>query len=226
MANGARRRRSSGGARRSGGGSRGGSRGSGGGSRGGGGGRARGGGRSRGGSRGGGNNAMPMVIGIVVIIAVIGVIAVAVGSKAKKKEPYVSTELTADSNVEKPVAPVKPQRSPPPNLPADVIASAKEVVLDAADKKARGDALYDEAMAAKAAGDRDTWQAKLKEASVLFNDIKESWNNVIGDIEGLGVSNNDWDSEQLANHWLGKEGGKITKFLEPLAYIKKQLGAK
>jgi hypothetical protein len=160
-----------------------------------------------------------------VIIAVIGVIAFAVGGKDKKKEPYVSTEMTADSRVDKADAPVKPTRPPAPKLPADIISAAKDVVTDSADKKAQGDTLYDEAMKAKAAGDSETWQAKLHDAEALFIDIRDAWNGVIGDIEGSGITTSDWDAEQLANRWLGKEGDKITRMMEPLAYIKKQLRA-
>lgn len=223
MANGARRRRSGGGARRSGGGSRAGGGRAGGGRRGGGGGGGRRGGGRRGG--GGGSNAMPMIIAGVAVVLVIVVIAFANKPK-KQKEEYVSTELTADSKVEKNDGPAKPTRTPCPELPSDIMDMAKQIVEEMVPKKEKADALYDEAMRAKNAGDRDTWTEKLKEAETLYNDIKYRWNEeIIGEISGLDLANDDWDEEQIANERLGRESEKVSKALERLAYIKKQLGA-
>ena len=170
---------------------------------------------------------MPMVIAGVVVVVVIAVVVIVMNKNKKQPEkPYVP-ELTADSRPEKSEGPVKPTRAPPPPIPDDIMADAKSIVELMSDKKNEADTLYDEGMAAKQGGDRDTWQSKLKQAETLYNDIREQWNSdVIMAIEGMGISNKDWDSEQIANHWLGKEGEKVSKAIERLSYIKKQLSAK
>ena len=177
---------------------------------------------------GGGSNAMPIIVGIVILGAVVAVIALGAGGKKKPKEPYVSKELTADSNrgvTDKGGAPKRPERAPPPKIPLDIIETAKHIVAEMEEDKAQGDALYEEAMKAKTSGDRETWQAKLKEAAEHFGNIKERWNTeIIGEIDAALPSGCEWDAEEVANHWLGTEGGKVAKALERLAYIKKQLG--
>ena len=218
MANGNRNSRSSG--RRTGGGTRSG----GGGSRGGG---ARGGGaRSGGRASGGGNNAMPMVIAVIAVIAVIGVFVAMSGSKKKKRDDYVSEELTSESIVDKsvPDKPAKPERPPPPNISPEIIAKAKEIVAWMDDELAEANKHYEAAMAAKEGGNEDDWQAKLHEAREHYLNIRERWNNeVVTEIEGELPTGCQWDADEVANFYVGKEAGKITKAIERLAYVSKQL---
>jgi hypothetical protein len=217
-----------------------------GGSRGGGGGRSRGsrggrpsgagGGRPRGGGgrrgpppRGGGSNPTPMILAGVLLVAVIAVIVVVAGKdKPKKKPDYVSTELTADSKVDKaPAMAKKPERAPPPEISKEIIERAKELVTEMEDDRTQGEALYDEAMTAKQSGNRDKWKAKLNEAKSHYLNIKEKWNEeIIEEILGELPPDCEWDAEEVANYYLGKEGGKVSKALERLAYIKKQLGVR
>ena len=208
------------------------SRGGGGRSRGGGG-RARGGparGRGRGGYRrggyggGGGNNATMVVIGVLFVGVVVAIIIVATDKKKKPEPPpqQPSTELTGDLRPVKPVEKEEPkdERMPPPEISEDLRESAKKIATDMVELGKQGDALYEEAMQAKQDGDDNLWQRKLKEAKAIFEDIREQWNEVI---IGNMPSNQDWDEEQVANHYLGKEGSKVAEALERLAYIKKQV---
>lgn len=165
-----------------------------------------------------------MIVAGVLVLVVIAVIVIA--SKPKKeKVPYESTELTADSNVAKSERPDKPTKSPCPQIPDDIMQMATQIVDEMGEKKSRADALYDDAMRAKQGGDRDLWKSKLNEAKDLYEDIKHRWNDeIIGELAGLDIANDDWDEEQIANHRLGKESEKVSKALERLAFIKKQLG--
>ena len=153
------------------------------------------------------------------------IIAVSTGGKKKpKKTDYVSEELTADSKVPKEQAgPTKPQRPPPPDISPEIVTNAKAVVERALEEKAKGDALYEEAMAAKGKGDETLWQDKLSEAREHFANIRDMWNEeIIEDIQGELPANCEYDADEVANHHIGKEAGKITKALERLAYITKQ----
>ncbi len=188
---------------------------------------ARGGGRPGAGpSRGGGNNTTLTVVAILLIGGVIGAVVILGGDKKKPTNNTTPVELTANSNVgrEATPKPAKPTRSPPPPLSDAVKERAKSVAADIDGERKLGDALYDDAMRAKEKGDTDLWQKKLKEAARHFNAIKDRWNNEIIDsiMEEIPQSS-DWDAEEVANHYLGKEGQLIAKALEKLAYIKKQI---
>ncbi len=187
------------------------------------GGRARG-GRSAG-RRGGGSNAGPIVATLVAVVAIIAVLVVVSGKRHKKKEAWVSDELTADSTVDQgPAQAKRPERPPPPEISDEIRARAKQVIEEIQEDRAKGDALYNEGMAAKESGDRDLWEKKLKEAKGYFLNIRDRWNEIEGMIDEKLPMGSPWGADEVANHWLGKEADKITKALEPLAYIKKQLG--
>jgi hypothetical protein len=200
-----------------------------------GGGERRGGGSRRGGrppARGGGSNATPTIVGIVLLVAVIGIVVLATSHKhGRAQAPDVSHELTGDSAVPDKTAqgPKKPERPAPPKLPDEILANAKRVVAEMVVDRKKGDALYDEAMRAKEKGDPDTWQAKLRQASLCYDRINDRWNSeVIEEIDQALPAHvpGNWDAEELANHWLGDEGNKVSAALKKLAYIKKQLRAK
>jgi len=186
------------------------------------------GGGSRGGSRGrGGNNALPMVIAIVAVVAVVGVFVAMSGGKKKKRDDYVSTELTSNSVVPKDDAaskPKKPERPPPPQISEEIIAKAKEIVAWMDGELAEANKHYEEAMAAKDGNDEELWQSKLHEARDHYLNIRERWNNeVVDEIQGELPTGSQWDAEEVANYYVGKEAGKITRAIERLAYVSKQL---
>jgi len=166
-----------------------------------------------------------MVVAVVAVIAIIAVFVVMGGKKHKKKETWVSEELNADSVVDKrPAKAKKPERPPPPEISDEIRQLAKQVIEEIKDDRAKGDALYNEGMAAKDKGDRDTWEKKLNEAKNYFLNIRDRWSEIEGMIDEQLPMGSPWGADEVANHWLGKEADKITKALEPLAYIKKQLG--
>jgi hypothetical protein len=214
-------RNSGGGARRSsGGGSRGG------GSRGGGGGRS-GAGRGRAPARGGGSNATAIGVGIVLLVGVIAIIAFVGGKKKNPAPAYVSEELTADSNVNKGDGAAKEApREPPPKISDALISNAKAILEQAREEEALGDALYEEAMNARRDGNEASWQDKLDKARSHYINIKEMWNDEIiaavqEELEAM-PSDGGYDADQVANYWIGKEAGKITKMLDKLGMITKQ----
>ena len=167
---------------------------------------------------------MPIVIAGVLVLVVIAVIVMA--SKPKKqKEEYVSTELTADSQVDKPDKPDAPKRLPAPDIPDDIRDMASEIVANMQSARPKADALFDEGVKAKQAGDLELWKEKMYEAVEIYDGIRAEWNGVIEEVMGLGIENDDWDAEQIVNHHLASEGGKISEALKKLAYIKKQLPA-
>ena len=231
---GSRRSSSRSGGSRSGGSRSGGSRrgASGGGSRRqGGGGRSRSGGGSRGGRgrapRGGGSNATAIGVGVVLLIGVVAIIVIAGGKDKKKPQNYVSEELTADSVVDKgATGPTKPNRPPPPKISDEIVLHAKEIVTQAEAEEEIGNTLYEEAMTARRDGDEKTWQSKLDEARGHFINIKELWNNeivaaIVDELDAM-PSDNGYDADEVANYWIGKEAGKITKMLDKIGMITKQ----
>ncbi|MDJ0523272.1 MAG: hypothetical protein QNJ90_14475 [Planctomycetota bacterium] len=168
-----------------------------------------------------------MVIAIIAVVAVVGVIIATSGKKKKAREEYVSDELTADSNIpDQPDRPQRPQRPPPPEISDEIVMMAKRVVEEMEEDRAKGNTLYDEGMAAKDKGDLDLWKQKLEEASGYFLNIRDRWNEVEGAIDEALPMGTQWGADEVANHWLGTEAGKVNKALEPLAYIKKQLGVR
>ena len=218
---GSRRSSRSGGSRRSSGGGR---RSSGGGRRSSGGSR---GGRGRGAPRGGNSNATAIGVGIVLLVGVIAIIVIAGGKDKKKPVEYHSEELTADSNINKDEGPKKPERAPPPKISQEIIDHAKEVVIQAQDEQAKADALYDEAMKARQDGDEETWQAKLDQARDHYINIRELWNTeIVGPIDGELPSDTDYDADEVANYWIGREAQKITKMIDKIGSINKQLRMK
>jgi hypothetical protein len=166
---------------------------------------------------------------VAVLILVAGVVAVVALTGKKKPAPKgpPPIELTGGSKVDKTprdTGPAKPERSPPPPLSDRVKTRAAEVVKEIEPLRVKGDALYEEAMKARSGGDEAAWQAKLKEASVHFAEIRDKWNEEIIDaIQEEIPATSDWDAEEVANHYLGREGQQISKALEHLAYIKKQI---
>ena len=169
---------------------------------------------------------MTIIVSIVLVVGVIAVIAIMGKDKKKKRvEEDASFYPTAETVVDKSESmPVEPERPPPPKISPEIIDAAKEIVGWMEGEVAEGNRHYDEAMAAKQKGDEKLWQSKLEESSGHFHNINERWNNeIIAEIEGELPPGCKWDAEEVANHWVGKESGKITKAIKRLGYITKQM---
>lgn len=219
---GSRRGGSRGGARRS---SRGGSRdGYRGGSRGNG---DRGGARSRRAppQRSGGPNATAMGVGVILLIGVIAVVIIASGGKERRPVPETYEEVTGETKVERNVeAPREPDRPPPPDISPEIIQVAKEIVEWMATDEAKAKTAHEAAMAAKQRRNDEEWQAKLTEAREHLLNIRERWNNeVVAEIEGELPMSCPYDADEVANYHVGREAGKVTKALEFLSAISKQI---
>jgi hypothetical protein len=159
---------------------------------------------------------------LVVGAFVVGIIALLVfvmgGKKAKAPAPEPEPEPVATPAAEPP-KPKPPEAPPFPPVDAKVIEQAKAVAKKAADPANRAKRIYDEAMEAKRAGKDDVWQQKLAEADDLLSAVQDEWNEVIQQMP----TSKDYDEEEVANHYVGKEGREITKALSLLPAIKKSL---
>ena len=145
------------------------------------------------------------------------------GGKEQKPRKPPPVELTGDSKVRKePRKPKEPEetRLPPPDINPQILKTAQQIVEEILVIQQEADGIYKEAMQAKKDGDDTLWQRKLKEAKTRYADILDRWNE---EIISQMPSNNDWNEEEVANHYLGKEGSQVNKALENLAYIKKQI---
>jgi cell division protein FtsN len=176
---------------------------------------------------GGGNNTAAMAVAAIVVVGVIAVVVVLSGRKKPPKPTEPSTELTASSRVEKGPQPTEKPKAPPPDISPEIVRVAKEIVTWMEVEESEGNRHYEDAMAAKGRGDDTTWQAKLAEAREHFLNIRERWNNeVVAEIEGELPPGCEYDADEVANYHIGKEAGKVTKAIERLGYITKQLRMK
>ena len=176
--------------------------------------------RRGGGGGGGGNTAGYLVAGLFVVGLVVLLIVLASG---KKEPPPRAVDRTPEEAPAQPAAPPKPKEpeAPPyPPVEPKVLEDARALVRRFAEPAARANALYDDAVKAKHAGNDDLWQKKLAEADELLEPINDEWNEKV--IARMPASK-DYDEEQVANHWLGKEGQELTRALRNLPAIKKSL---
>jgi hypothetical protein len=127
-----------------------------------------------GGGGGGSNNAVAIVIAVVVLAAVVGVMFI-LNKKDKPKPPPPSTNSSVPQTPVGPVKPEPPKKAPLPQLPADVVARAKNLIPEVKSVNEKGTALFNEALKAKDAGDADTWQAKMEEARELMKIARDKW---------------------------------------------------
>jgi hypothetical protein len=121
------------------------------------------------------------------------------------------------------VAPPEPEEPPPP-ISSEIIEVAREIVEWMATDEAKAKAAHEAAMAAKRRGDDEEWQSKLAEAREHLLNIRERWNNeVVAPIDGELPTTCKYDADEVANYHVGREAGKVTKALEFLSAISKQL---
>jgi hypothetical protein len=114
-----------------------------------------------------------------------------------------------------------PKRLPPPKLPSGLHDKARDIVEQAKPLAEQSDAAYKEALEAKEAGNVELYQEKLREAATLLGGINDLWNELIIEID-QNFTNNDWDAEQVANHYFAGESATIMKYLKLSQEINKQ----
>lgn len=178
---------------------------------------------SRGGSGRGAptkSNAGPTIAAVGIVVVAIVLLAVVMGTGNKKDDKERSATPRAPRRTFKPAEekPQAPTRLAPPSLAPEAKGMAEALVEEARKLAAQGEALYQEANAAKKAGDDDLWQSKLKEAAPYYREIMDAYNDLISQMP----TNQDWDEEQVANYYLGSQGSQIQKYLSRLTDIQKQ----
>jgi hypothetical protein len=169
---------------------------------------------------GGGGNAAYVVAGLFVVGIIVALVVVMSGDK-KPKPPPAIVEAPPVAVAPPTASSVPPAATPPPFPPVDpkILEQARAVAKKSAEPAERAKAIYDEAMKARKGGDDALWQKKLLEADELLTTIQDEWNEVIQQMP----SSKDYDEEEVANHYLGKEGQQITKALMLIPAIKKSL---
>ena len=160
-----------------------------------------------------------MIAAVVLVVAVIGLV-VFLGSNKDKKKPAEQ----ADSSGWQPPPrtdnePPPPPRMDPPPMDEHIRGEAKELVKTYGELATEGKSLYEEALRARDVNDLDLYQEKLREAAFVYGEIKDSWNDIIMQMP----SNDDWDEEQVMNHYLGNENEKVRRLQAPLKDITKQM---
>jgi hypothetical protein len=169
---------------------------------------------------GGGGNAAYVVAGLFVVGIIVALIVVMGGDKKKKPAPSVAAAPPAAPSTPE-ARPVPSTPAPPPFPPLDpkVLEQARAVAKKSAEPAERAKAIYDEAMKARKSGDDALWQKKLLEADEILTVVQDEWNEVIQQMP----TSKDYDEEEVANHYLGKEGQQITRALSLIPAIKKSL---
>lgn len=170
---------------------------------------------------GGSNNAMAVGVAAILVLGVVAAIILMSGGK-DPNVPVPPASPPAPPSSAKVDGPSAPVRGPPPAVPLAMILSARDKVKTFAAIAERGKAAYAEAQAARSANDQELWQDKLREAGEYFGQINDEWNEVIDALPEA----KDWDKEDVANHYLGRESGDVTKMVEPLEGIRKSLRPK
>lgn len=187
---------------------------------------SRGGGSRYGGSRGGGgggqNNPLPMVLAGVGVLAVIGLVVV-MTKKSPAKEPSAPPPAQAPAAAT-PVKPKEPELGPKPVLPNDIINRAKALTPRLKEASTKGKKLYDEALAAKAAGDDDQWQALMAEGREVLGLVRDEWNEIEDQVESYlkAHPSKGWDYQMVIDAYLRVESGVVQREIdEPMSKMKK-----
>jgi hypothetical protein len=167
---------------------------------------------------GGGQNSMAYVVAGVVVVGLLGlVVLLATRNKTETPSRVVEQPPPVAPPPVEPEKPKAPAAKPYPPIDAAVLADARAIAARVEEPHKKADALYNEAMAARKDGNDELWQQKLAEASEILEQVQDEWNEVLARIQ----PGNGYDEEEIANHWLGPEGRKVSKALERLAAIKK-----
>ena len=108
-----------------------------------------------------------MVVAILVVVGVIALVVFLTTGKGKQNEgpsraSTPSTTRPTNSGTSIPDAPKPP---PYPEINMDLKRRAMDLATNAKELSKKGEAVYEEAMAARHADDQDLWQEKLAEAS-------------------------------------------------------------
>ena len=165
----------------------------------------------------------------MLLAGVVGVFLIMSRNKGKATQGNLESpaELTADSGKPKDVkkADQEPKRAPPPAMDPAMPATVKEVSKRVKELAEKAQTVYDAAMAAKREGEIETWQDKLSEAIEICAEARDIWNDEVVDLMPFN-EDEDWDKEQVCNHYFQKEERPAAKAGEIEGLAKKQLRMK
>jgi hypothetical protein len=181
---------------------------------------SRGGGSRHGG--GGKNSPMPIVLAGLGLIAVIALVVV-MTRKSPPKEPEAVPAAAAPAAAA-PVRPKEPELGPKPALPTEFVNRAKALMPRVKEASAKGKKFYDEALAARAAGDDDKWQQLMAEGREALGIVLDDWNQIEEDVETWLKSHpsKGWDYQMVIDAYLRAESGAIQRDIdEPMSKMKK-----
>lgn len=132
-------------------------------------------------------------------VLVIGAIAafVLMGGKDDKKPAPEPAPTPASRPTSKPTEPAKPQ---PPKIGNDLFSKGRDLIKQMKPLYEQAAEYWDEAQAAKAEGDKETWQKYLQEAAGPLSHINDLW----GEIEMMMPEDDNFGQDEVANHYFGK----------------------
>lgn len=187
-------------------------------------GRARSGGRSY--SGGGGNNQTPMIIAIVLVVGAVGAFIFLGGGGGKKKGTPVDPNQVPEvqhpgANTNKPAGPTEPARMDPPKVGDDIMRPARDVIKQMKDEYQTASDLYDDAQLVKD-DDPDQWQELLREANTHMGNIQDLWNEIVA----MMPDNDDWDAEEVATNYLGRDYQQVGEIDQLRMAIRKNIRSK
>jgi hypothetical protein len=183
---------------------------------------SRGGGSRYGGGGGGKNSPMPMVLAGVGLIGVIALVVV-MTKKSPPKEPEAPPPAATPAAAA-PVKPKEPELGPKPALPPEIITRAKSLMPRVKEASAKGKKFYDDALAAKAAGDDDKWQQLMADGREVLGLVRDEWNEIEDQVETYlkGHPSKGWDYQMVIDSYLRAESGSIQRDIdEPMSKMKK-----
>jgi hypothetical protein len=153
------------------------------------------------------------VAGVLVVLVIV-IVMVMSGKKKEPKPPSPTTPAPKAPVVD--TTPAKPAEKPYPPVAESILNKGRELANTFEKDSNKATELYAESTKAHKAGDDKTWQSKLKEARALLENINDQWNAWIATLP----NSRDYDTDDVAKHYLPSESGRVQKYVKLLASTK------
>lgn len=147
----------------------------------------------------------PMIAAIgILLVGIIAIVLISKGGDKQDDPPEMEGVSTNNHNANKRSAFKEPEdpyqgRGPPPELSQDIWKRSRatmgrlQEMLKAVKRHQKA------AVESKQGGDDEMWQSEMKDASTVYANMKDVWNELLSTLP----ANDKWDQEQLANEYLG-----------------------